>query len=182
MKTVRPYVFKESRDAFLPRDVLDELDQPPHIQQGNIVVFATSAAGAGRILESLQMTGHLTALTVARRFCVGEGRKVLGLGSHPAGTVLAYANHGGNESVVKIEGPGPGKQGKRIITRIGSFRRNNGYHSRFADQNETEPKVTGAMLDAAWEVLPRNAKWGDLDINDLRNAIIAALRAQKSES
>jgi aspartate/methionine/tyrosine aminotransferase len=46
---------------------------------------------------------------------------------------------------------------------------------------EPEPKVTDAMVNAAWDALPGDVKHGELDIEQLRDAIAAALRARDED-
>jgi hypothetical protein len=46
MTKIRAYGYKESCNCFLPRDILDALGEKPWVRQGEIVVFASTAAAA----------------------------------------------------------------------------------------------------------------------------------------
>jgi hypothetical protein len=163
-----------ARSAWLPRDVLDALDEPNHHWQGRILVWATTARAA---FEYLNNCG-LNVVRSARELGPAMGYDIQTLNaafSWPEGTILATNSFGRGPVVEVVRQAGDQPEQKRRLRVVGHLDR--------PDRpifTPVEPIVTDAMVDAAADVLAPDFEITTLD--ELRAALAAALKAQRNTS
>lgn len=154
MKEIKPYTHRDSADGFLPRDVLDALGDPRHVQQGRLVVFAESAAAAARRLDELKLD---LPYGDARRLALATASDVNALkaaGLNRPGGVFAISKRSG--AVVEILATPPPHSIERIGTIVrGEFRavlsdeQRGRYYPVARALAEADSLITEAMVAAA---------------------------------
>lgn len=177
---IKPYTHYQSADAFLPRAALEALNQPRHVQQGTVYVFASSKADAARVLDALGF--HVTP----RGLKVATGVDVVALTK--AGMALDAAVYAmpkqGCDVVMLHSRPFRGQE--PLVTHIGyiigGYGSGDGPHRFVHTLDGAGSEVSDAMLDAARSTLDTRlgpivlAEIGD---DDLHAAIAAALAARE---
>ena len=173
MSELKPYAHRESSNAFLPRDILDPIGAPSQVHQGDLVVFARSAAAAARHLHRLD----LLSSDNPRQLRIAHGNDVAAImgtdypGEHD---VYCWVSHSPSDVVVRVEALGNVQRGRKV--RVAGYLRERTYlpisETAAADP---APGVTGAMLAAAVEATQHRYVY--INEDSLRAAIAAALAA-----
>jgi hypothetical protein len=174
MKKITAYGYRDPGNAFLPRDVLAALGRPPHVKQGSLIVFATSATDAWRQLGRLDM-----APSSSRRLGPVTGPRVRALVS--AGLDHLHATYampevGGDLVVIMmpLNGDHP-----RVVNHIGQI-----HQGVFLSVHvePTEPAVTPDMVTAALRVAANHEGFALVLNRGVFQEIIAAALKARDES
>lgn len=186
-RKVRAYTHRETGDSFLPRDVLDALGVPNHVNQGRLIVFAKSATAAQQRCAALRLPG----IRSTRDLRIATGNDVDALVANEANQDdAAYALSSGEGSAVvglySLMADDYAETGNRYrqAERIGEIIRDANGRCRFVPDDAPEPVVTDAMLDAARAVFANHfpsaiPTVGHVDAG-IRAMIVAALQARES--
>lgn len=134
MTTIRPYVYRDYRACFLPREVLDVLGEPSHVRQGRVVVFAATAEAAWRRLSTLDMEPTSARHLQRADLRAGHIKPLIDASLDRDGAVYAMPLNGW--TVVSITQD----QSDRIIEKIGEIR--TGRFLPSADVSELRDRLT----------------------------------------
>ena len=175
MKRINAYGYRDPANAFLPRDVLAALNQPPHVKQGSLVVFAKSSLAAWRRLGDLDMapSSYLQLAQIAGP----RIRALIDAGLDYEHGTYAMPTVGGD--VVELLVP----NGVRVINHIGRIDQgvfvSNVVESAELEVSNAVIEVTDAMVDA-FSVAYEGRHTGEAPIRDahIRTALAAALKAR----
>jgi hypothetical protein len=165
-----------SRSAHLPRDVLDALGASQQRQQGQVLVWATSARAAFEHLRALKLPCAYSAREIG--LAMGYDVEILNAAfPWPDGTVLATTSFSTGPVVEIIRQAADDGDPPRRVRVIGALDKPQHAVFRPADPSVL---VTDAMIEAAYAVLPG---WlvHEIESQLMRDAIAAALRARDED-
>lgn len=173
-RQLKVYGYRERTNCFLPRDVLTALGAPRHVQQGQLMIWATTTKAAFERCADLGLS--VRNPRDLGTLCGTDVTTLAALREWPDGTVLASLGYQGtiveicdNPDRTVLESP-------YSLTVIGKleFAR-----TVFTPRSDFEPEITDAMLNAAINATAGSYTHLLQGAETLRAAIRAALKAQQ---
>lgn len=180
--TIKPFVYRDSREAWLPSDITERLGEPSHVRQGEIIVFAVSPQAAWKRLVNLGLERRVRAHRLKE--ATDHMARAIATASVPGlvqdGHVFIFSSRGGRRPVVCIQ---RNEHDRRIFYIAGEIEPWEGRYrwvNRWDVTDDLTSDVTDEMVDAFCRSI-----WGepatDTNREHVRRAITAALRVRNDE-